>query len=68
MKRLIISTFFFILSLSITWFTVHATEMNAFKAHDEVNQKFIQCSYLVNNASIDRGYLDMEHTYERASK
>jgi hypothetical protein len=68
MKKLIVSTLFFIFSLSVTWLTVHATEMNVLYAHDEVNQKFIQYSYIVNNTSIDRWHLDMEHTYERTGK
>jgi|GEM_PF-1599696 hypothetical protein len=53
MKRLIFAVVFFILSLSITWFTVHATEPTVCNAHDEVNQKFIPCSYAVNNTGID---------------
>ncbi len=56
MKRLIFAAVFFILSLSITWFTVHATELNDCNAYDEVNQKFIHCSYAVNNTSIDWRY------------
>jgi len=53
MKRLIFAVVFFILSLSITWFTVHATELNVCNAHDGVNQKFIHFSYAVNNTSVD---------------
>jgi uncharacterized membrane protein YphA (DoxX/SURF4 family) len=56
MKRLIFAAVFFILSLSITWFTVHASNLNNCNAYDEVNQKFMHCSYAVNNTSIDGKY------------
>ena len=56
MKRLIFAAVFFILSLSITWFTVHATEPTVCNAHDEVNQKFIHYSYAVNNTSLNWDY------------
>ena len=56
MRKLIYAVVFFILSLSITWFTVHATELTVYNAHDEVNQKFIHYSYAVNNTSIDWDY------------
>ena len=56
MKRLIFAAVFFILSLSITWFTVHAINLNNCNVRDEVNQKFIHCSYAVNNTSIDWKY------------
>ena len=68
MKRLIFAVVFFILSLSITWFTVRATDLNDRNAHNGINQKFIHCSYTLNKTSIDWMHKNKENVYERTYK